>query len=715
MSKGRFTLPGESGYEKLTLELAQRWGADVIRDSDGTQLSPELTDSGYGIYSTICIIRGHNEWIKQNLDARQQTFLCTEPRLASGVELTVGLMEDFFVQQFEINETAEALEYMQVYDRTTGRELPAESWNYIPARGEVKIKAIPFHRYTVSFLAWRVWEEISMYNHTTNNWSSEHLLQLDPYIPKAMDYLEDWLERWCMEHPQTTVVRFTSLFYNFAWIWGSDPQKRNIFSDWASYDFTVSVPALKDFEKEYGYALCAEDFTNAGRYRSTHSVPAREKRDWMDFMSRFVRGAGKRLVDIVKKYGKRAYVFYDDSWVGMEPYNGHFEEFGFDGLIKCVFSGYEARLCAAAKVDTHEIRLHPYLFPVGLGGAPTFSEGGSPEKDAKAYWVSVRRALLRERIDRIGLGGYLHYLEQFPLFAEAVDEIVRQFHEISGMHDSGAPLKSAVRVGILTAWGSLRTWTLSGHFHETCGHVLIHIIESLSGLPFDVKFLSFEDIRDGALGGVDFLINAGEANSAWSGGEYWNDEQNVTAITEWVYNGGVFLGVKEPSAYPGGDTFFKLAHVLGADLDTGERCCHGKWPVKAGDSAEILPDGISIAPQVGVYLTAKDARVLAAEDGNVLVSVNGFGSGTGIYMSDFSFSAANTRMLHNLILYAKENKRGGEALTTNPETECAVFPNGKKIAFINNSETEQATSCLYAGTKYEATLTPYEMKVIELI
>ena len=57
-NKGGFTLPGEAGYEKLTLELAKKWGADVIRDSDGTELSPEITEAGYGIYSTICIIRG---------------------------------------------------------------------------------------------------------------------------------------------------------------------------------------------------------------------------------------------------------------------------------------------------------------------------------------------------------------------------------------------------------------------------------------------------------------------------------------------------------------------------------------------------------------------------------------------------------------------------------------------------------------------------------
>ena len=60
--RGHFTLPGESGYEDLTLKLAEKWGADVIRDSDGTKLSQEILDAGYGIYATICIIRDHNEW-----------------------------------------------------------------------------------------------------------------------------------------------------------------------------------------------------------------------------------------------------------------------------------------------------------------------------------------------------------------------------------------------------------------------------------------------------------------------------------------------------------------------------------------------------------------------------------------------------------------------------------------------------------------------------
>ena len=118
-SKGGFTMPGEAGYEKLTLELAKKWGADVIRDSDGTELSDEIIDAGYGIYSTICIIRDHNEWAKKNQDKLQQSFLMTQPVVADKDTLTVGLLADYFDEQFRINDSEASLKYWQVYDRTT--------------------------------------------------------------------------------------------------------------------------------------------------------------------------------------------------------------------------------------------------------------------------------------------------------------------------------------------------------------------------------------------------------------------------------------------------------------------------------------------------------------------------------------------------------------------------------------------------------------------
>jgi beta-D-galactosyl-(1->4)-L-rhamnose phosphorylase len=71
-AKGSFTLPGEAGYEELTLKLAEQWGADVIRDSDGTELSEKIISSGYHIYSTLCLVRSDNSWAKANMDKLQQ-------------------------------------------------------------------------------------------------------------------------------------------------------------------------------------------------------------------------------------------------------------------------------------------------------------------------------------------------------------------------------------------------------------------------------------------------------------------------------------------------------------------------------------------------------------------------------------------------------------------------------------------------------------------
>lgn len=712
--KGGFTLPGESGYEALTLRMAEKWGADVIRDSDGTVLSDEITKSGYGIYSTICIIRDHNEWAKQNMDKLQQTFLCTPAQVATGEFVEIKLMESFFEEQFKVNDSMDAFPYWEVYDRTTNELVSTEDWVYDAEEGVVTVKAVPFHKYTVSFLAYRIWEEISMYNHTTNNWTKEHLLQIDPRYPEVREYLVKWMRNWCETHPDTTVVRFTSLFYNFVWIWGSSERNRHLFSDWGSYDYTVSDRALNEFKKEYGYSMRAEDFINKGDLHVTHMPGTKQKADWMEFINKFVIEVGKEFIDIVHEYGKKAYVFYDDSWVGVEPYNGKFQEFGFDGLIKCVFSGYEVRLCAGVDVPTHELRLHPYLFPVGLGGAPTFSEGGDPTLDAKKYWNSARRAMLRVKIDRLGLGGYLHLVEPYPDFCDYIEELTDEFRMIRSFHDAGKPYEIKTKVAVLHYWGKLRSWTLSGHFHETYMHDLIHINEALSGLPVDVKYISFEDVKNGALEDVDVVINAGYAGSAWSGGDAWKDDALVTILTKWVHEGGTFLGVNQPSAVAGYDNYFRMAHVLGIDEDTGAKVCHGKWQFTAADEEGILPAGTHVAAKPKRYLTDGKAKVLMAEDGQPVVTVNEFGKGKGIYLASFDVDLANTRMLYQLIRYAGGEGVTGQYMTDNLNCECAYYPVSKKLVVINNSGEEQTTTVPTETGDVTVTLPPYATVFKEL-
>ena len=263
---GGFTLPGVAGHEELTLRLAKTWGADVIRDSDGTELSPEIVEAGYDIYSTICIIREHNEFGRAHPECLQQTFLCTQPAVAAGGALVLDPMRDFFAEQFRLNDTPEALPYWQVWDRTADTLLSPDAWRY--ADGKVTIeRPAPFHAYTVSFLAWRVWEEISMYNHVTNNWQKEHLMPIDPRLPQAQEYLYQWLENWCKSHPHTNVVRFTSMFYNFVWIWGANERCRTLFTDWGSYDFTVSTRALPSTFFQFSEGMVE-------KHHSTDSLPS---------------------------------------------------------------------------------------------------------------------------------------------------------------------------------------------------------------------------------------------------------------------------------------------------------------------------------------------------------------------------------------------------------------------------------------------------------
>ena len=715
IKKGSFTLPGESGYEELTLKLADRWGADMIRDSDGTVLSEEITGAGYGIYSTICLIRDHNEWAKAHRNQLQQTFLMTEPRTAKGGPLVIPLMEDFYKDQFEVNDSREAMKYWQVYDRTTNQELSSLLWTYDKETGNAVIPdALLFHQYTVSFLAYRIWEEISMYNHVTNSWDKEHLMPVDPRHEETRDYLYQWLKAWCEDHPSTTVVRFTSLFYNFTWMWGSSERKRNLFSDWGSYDFTVSTKALEEFEREYGYGLTAEDFINQGKFHVTHMPPGKRQLDYMAFVNRFVVDYGKKLVDLVHSYQKKAYVFYDDSWIGLEPYNSRFKEFGFDGLIKCVFSGYEARLCAGVDVDVHELRLHPYLFPVGLGGAPTFSGDGDPLKDAREYWNRVRRALLREKIDRIGLGGYLHLVEGYPDFCSYMEKIADEFRLIKTFHEDGEVYCIPVKAAVLHSWGRLRSWTLSGHFHETWMHDLIHINEALSGLPVKVEFISFEDLKQGALEKVDIVINAGTAGSAWSGGMEWADTRVIEELSRFVYNGGVFLGVGEPSALEGYNTFFRMSHILGVDKDTGAKVCHGRLEFFTEALEGLIPSGAAVKGIEGLYLTGEKTHVLAEENRIPSITWQKFGAGMGIYLSSFQVNNENTRMLLNLMLFGKNMDLNQRYLTDNPHTECAWYPGSRRLVVINNSEKSQRTFIKTDFGLSEAVLEPFETRIIKL-
>ena len=59
---GRVTIPTDLDVVPETLEIMKRWGADAIRDCDGTDFPAELQNQNAKIYSTYYTTRKDNVW-----------------------------------------------------------------------------------------------------------------------------------------------------------------------------------------------------------------------------------------------------------------------------------------------------------------------------------------------------------------------------------------------------------------------------------------------------------------------------------------------------------------------------------------------------------------------------------------------------------------------------------------------------------------------------
>ena len=78
-SKGRVTLPSEGGFLEETKEMMDRWGADALRDSDGTKLPEEIKALDASIYTTYFVARGHNDFARDHMEECQQLYLMSRP------------------------------------------------------------------------------------------------------------------------------------------------------------------------------------------------------------------------------------------------------------------------------------------------------------------------------------------------------------------------------------------------------------------------------------------------------------------------------------------------------------------------------------------------------------------------------------------------------------------------------------------------------------
>ena len=715
-SRGRVTIPTNLDVVPETIDILKRWGADAIRDCDGTEFPTELTKVGAKIYSTYYTTRKDNAWAKQNPDEVQQCYIMTGFHTATGEALSIPLMQGVSPELMQVNERDDPARWWEVMDRTAGEPLPAQAWHY--ENGRVVIPAPEaYHDYTVSFLAYLIWDPVHMYNAVVNDWKDfEHQITFDVRQPKTHKFTMERLRRFIQEHPYVNVIRYTTFFHQFTLVF--DELKREKYVDWYGYSASVSPYILEQFEREAGYPFRPEYIIDQGYYNNQYRVPGKEFRDFMAFQRREVARLAKEMVDITHELGCEAMMFLGDHWIGTEPFMPEFATIGIDSVVGSVGNGSTLRLISDIPgVKYTEGRFLPYFFP------DTFHEGGDPVREAKENWVTARRAILRSPIDRIGYGGYLKLALDFPEFVDYIESVCDEFRTLYDNIKGTTPY-CVKTVAVLNAWGKARSWGCHMVHHalyQKQNYSYAGVIEALSGAPFDVKFISFEDIEadPALLDAVDVIINVGDGDTAHTGGVWWEKPAVAAAIKGFIHRGGGFIGVGEPAGHQYQGRYLQLATAMGVEKETGFTLNYDKYNWEEHPGHFILADctkEMDFGEGKKSIYALEGAQVLVQREKEVQMAVNEFGAGRTVYISGLPYSFENSRVLYRSILWAA---RAEEELhrwfSSNFNVEVHAYVKNGKYCVVNNTYEPQVTTVYKGdGSCFELAMEANEIRWYEI-
>ena len=710
---GSVTIPTDLDVVPQTLEILKKWGADAIRDCDGTDFPAELRNQNAKIYATYYTTRKDNAWARENPDEIQQCYIMTGFHTAEEGPLSICLMQGISPELLQVNTRDDPKRWWEVVDRTTGAPLDPRCWDYDEESGCVVIpNPESYHQYTVAFLAYIIWDPVHMYNAVTNNWQNfEHQLTFDVRQPKTHAFTMERLRKFIQEHPYVNVIRFTTFFHQFTLIF--DELKREKYVDWYGYSASVSPYILEKFEREVGYQFRPEYIVDQGYYNNQYRVPSKEYQDFQAFQRREVAALCREMVDITHEYGLEAMMFLGDHWIGTEPFMDEWRTIGLDAVVGSVGNGATLRLISDIPgVRYTEGRFLPYFFP------DTFHEGGDPVKEARENWVTARRAILRKPIDRIGYGGYLKLALQFPDFVDYIESVCDEFRLLYENIRGTTPY-CVKTVAVLNCWGRMRSWGCHMVHHalyQKQNYSYAGVIEALSGAPFDVKFISFEDIRKdpAILDSVDVILNVGDGDTAHTGGREWEDPAISVPIRRFVHRGGGIIGVGEPAGHQYQGRYLQLAGELGVEKETGLTLNYDKYNWEEHRDHFILKD-VSGEVDFGegkknIY-ALEGTTILVQREKEVQLAVKNCGKGRGVYISGLPYSFQNSRLLYRAILWAAH---GEEALTkwfsTNYHVEVHAFPKNGKYCVVNNTYEPQVTTVFTDRDSFELHLDSNEIR-----
>ena len=326
--------------------------------------------------------------------------------------------------------------------------------------------------------------------------------------------------------------------------------------------------------------------------------------------------------------------------------------------------------------------------------------------------------IVREMVDITHeYGGYLKLAMQFPDFLDYVEQVCNEFRELY-QNVKGTVPYCFKKVAVLNCWGKMRAWGCHMVHHalyQKQNYSYAGVIEALSGAPFDVVFLSFQDLLDNPdiLKDIDVIINVGDADTAHTGGEWWIYPQIQEIIRRFVYESGGIIGVGEPSGHQYQGHFFQLANVFGVEEEHGFTLGYDKynWEEHSHFILEDVTGDVDFGEGKKNIYALEHAEILVQRDKEVQMAVNTFGKGRAVYISGLPYSFENSRILHRAILWSSSDE---EALlrwfSTNYNVDVHAYPENGKYCVVNNTDDVQETTIYRGdGSSFEKTMQPNEI------
>ena len=280
------------------------------------------------------------------------------------------------------------------------------------------------------------------------------------------------------------------------------------------------------------------------------------------------------------------------------------------------------------------------------------------------------------------------------------------------------------RVAVLNCWGKMRAWGCHMVHHALYykqNYSYAGVIEMLSGAPFEVKFISFEDIKNDPrlLDSLDVIINVGDADTAHTGGIWWEDPEISSAIRRFVWNGGGFIGVGEPSGHPYQGHIFQLASVLGVEEENGFTLNYDKYNWEEHPDHFILQDAdqpVDFGEGKKNIYALEGTDVLVQRNKEVQMAAHDFGKGRAVYISGVPYSFANSRTLYRAILWSAHSEEELHTwFSSNYNVEVHAYVKNGKYCVVNNTyEPQDTTVYTTDGSSFALHLDANEIKWYEI-